>query len=79
MKLTRYQVASARPRARWRLAKALGLPAKAPVDDIVRAANAHRAPKPGACRWPCWPDDGAQCPTCAQLYPATTHTENRKP
>ncbi len=70
MRLSRHNVAEAKPRARMRLAKALGLKARAPIDDIVRAANAHRAPPPGACRWPCWPDDGAQCPNCTKLYPA---------
>lgn len=69
MIITAYHVAKAKPRARMRLAKALGLKARASILDIVKAANAHSL-KPG-CRFPCFAGDGPQCSRCAELYPST--------
>ena len=65
MRLTQYSVASANPKNRMRLAKALGLHARATIDEIVTAANAQAT---SSCRWPCHPADGPQCVACAARW-----------
>jgi len=51
---------------RMRLAKALGLGARATIDEIVAAANGKA--KTSACRYPCHPGDGSQCVACAARW-----------
>ena len=64
--MSQYNVASAKPRNRARLAKALGLKARASIAEIVKACNEHHASS--SCRWPCSPMDGPMCQRCAARW-----------